>query len=187
MFNIFTALFGGLYYGGKYISEKSKTKRADQETELLFRKMDSFKSKHSASYEMETQIKEYIMCGKNFEEICDTLSYELKDVLGKDWKNNLDIPNGYRVNYGCFYPEQHIYWVYHLLLSKKGKLDRWAINSGYSVSAINTRQRNIKFLQHIENNLRMCGSYVTLVYEENECMSYVKPDVMCTHSYRRLW
>ena len=187
MFSIFTALFGGLYYGGKYLSEKSEIKRINQETESQLNKMESFKSKYGASYEMASELKDYIMCGKHFEDICNTLHLELEDVLGKDWKKNVEIPNGYRINYGCFLPDQHIYWVYHLLLSKKGKMDRYDMFSGYSVSAIYTKERNIKFLQHIENNLRECNVPVVLVYEENGVMSHVKPDVMCTHHFKRLW
>lgn len=187
MFNIFIALFGGLYYGGKYISEASETKKVLRETRCQFSDMEKFKSLYGASFEANYQLKEYIMCGKNFEEICNILSRELEDVLGSNWKQELDIPKGFRINNDVFLPCQHIYWVYHLLLSKKGKMDIQNMSSGYSISTIDTRERNIKFLQHIENNLRENNVPVILVYEDNGYMSSVKPDVMCIHGFRRLW
>lgn len=187
MFNIFTALFGGLYYGGKYLSEKSEIKKINYDIETQSNKMESYKSLYSASYDMEYELQEYIMCGKNFEEICNTLCKELEDVLGKNWKSEIDIPNGHRVNYGCFLPDQHVYWVFHLLLSKEGKMCGSSMYSGHSIAASHTKDRNIKFLQHIENNLRERNIPVVFVYEENGFMSRVKPDVMCIHKYRRLW
>lgn len=187
MHNLFLALFGGLYYGFKYADDNSKIKTADREMEARRVSRENFKSLYGAETELEHATKEYIMCGRYFEDICNLLADDLEFALGENWKQDLDIPNGFRVNYGAFYPHQHVYWVYHLLLAKKGKMDRWSMSMGYRFASIYTKERDHRFLQSIEKNLIKNKVPAKIVYEDNDALSSYKPEIMCIRPYRRMW
>lgn len=188
MFSLFAALFGGLYYGGKYASEKSKLKESDRKRNDFITSMEQLRSLYGADILTENEIKEYIRCGKHYKEICDILQEDFSFVFGPDWKNILSIPNGRWVN--CdFLPLYHSYWVYHLLLSKKGKMDGSVMYSGYTWGSISTESRDIKFMQCIEKNLIEAGiKDIKLVCEERPYdKTKVKPEQFCTYSHHRLW
>lgn len=188
MFSIFTALFGGLYYGNKYSVEKSTIKESDKKRKEFITSMKQFEALYGVDISIENELMEYIRCGKHYEEICNILQDDLLFTLGEDWRKTLAIPNNRWEN--CeFLPLYHSYWIYHLLLSKKGKMDRRAMFSGYTWGVISNRPRDIKFMMCIEKNLIEAGVQDIELVCENRYgdSSYVKPKQFCTHSHHRLW
>ena len=188
MFNLFTALFGGLYYSGKIANEKSKIKEADEQNKSLINNIKVLQSLYGADINLKRKTEEFVRCGNHYEEICDLLKDDLEYVLGSDWKRVLNIPKGSRDG-SSFLPAHHNYWVYHLLLSKSGKMDDWEMSMGYPWNTIDTKERNKKFMYCIEKNLINAGVHdIKLVCESrpNGQLS-VKPEQCCTHSSYRLW
>lgn len=174
MFSFFTALFGGLYYSGKYLKEKSKDNDANKRISDYNILRTDIKSKFDTSLQEERQAKEYILSGANFEEICERFSNDFEFALGSGWKDILDIPPKptYRIpiagnytNHDLSLPCNHIYWVYSLLLASQGKIDQWYLTSGFGVGGIDDADMNIKFAQCIEKHLRKYDSSATLMLE----------------------
>ncbi len=190
MFDLFTALFGGLYYGGKYISEKSKQKEFKNQQEVWGHQADRLELLYAADYELEKQTKEYIMNIGNLDEICELLSSDLEYVLGENWRTNF-----YLFPYDFCKPRITIgvpnlsYWVYHLLLSKKGKMNSFRMTSGFDIY-LSKEPWAVKFLQCIEKNLIECGvKEISLVYQNGKIYGYpsVLPSVNCHIPHCRLW
>ncbi len=154
MFDILIALFGGIYFLGKYTYEKITDTNATINTQQLLNRRENLKILYGASYDFQSKTKEYIYSGEHFEDICNSLATDLKYVFGSEWKSILNIPNGYRVNYSILYPSMHEYWIYHLLLAKQGKIDSMIFFDGYNIGcdkeAIPT---NVKFAECIEKSL----------------------------------
>lgn len=115
-------------------------------------------------------------------------------VFGSEWKNKLEIPNGYSVDVSTIlYPHQHVYWVYHLLLANKGKIDRWCMTQGFGVGGIQDKETNIKFAQCIEKCMYKSGNQIDIVLELNrvtpkECYGgKLKLRQMCLYPTSKMW
>lgn len=206
MFNFFTALFGGLYYGGKYLKEKAKDNEANRRINNNKILRADIESKFSASLQEERQAKEYILSGDNFEMICEKFSNDFEFVFGSQWKDILDIPPKptYRIpvagrytNHDISLPCNHIYWVYSLLLASQGKIDRWRLLQGLLVGKANYNM-SIKFAQCIEKHLRKYDSSIMLVLEQpvetriaglwgERDGGYIKLPEFCCYPTRRVW
>ncbi len=190
LLDLFIALFGGLYYGGKYASEKSKLKEFNTQQEAWYQQKDRLEMLYAADYALEKQTRDFILCKNNFNEIRELLSSDLEYALGKDWETNF-----FMFPYDFSSPRRTIgtpnlsYWVYHLLLSKKGKMDIFRMSSGYDIY-LPAEQESIRFLQCIEKNLIEQGvEGITLVYQDGQGFGFpsVLPSVNCHFPHRRLW
>ena len=132
MFEFFIALFGGLFYGNKYSNEKAKLKAYDDRQSAWMSTLESIQSRYVASAELERWAKDFILKGDHFEDICNWFAEDFRYVFGANWKDKLRIPPKAPVldpkvykndAYSFSVPANHITWVYHLLLAKKGKID----------------------------------------------------------------
>lgn len=208
MFELFIALFGGLYYGNKYTTENSKLKAYDQKQNIWQNEYTGIKFKYGADYETEQWAKEFVASGKHYDEICNWFSEEFRYVFGDDWRKKLVIPTpsrNLRQLYGnkvfpWSLPCAHVMWVYHLLLAQRGKIDDWAISQGYPVGGIDDKDMTIKFAKCIEARLLEAGVYnIRLALEldtlcgirnrmPNEvCGGNIKIESLCHHPTHRLW
>lgn len=196
MFSLFTALFGGLYYGGKYAIEKAKTAEVVERNKKERISEDNFRALCAAPFHLEQEIKEYISCGQHYREICNLLREDLVYSIGADWEEQIEIPNGSYEACNFSSHSSTTYWIFHLLLAYKGKMSRWEMSMGYMVNHIAIhdgdlgknkiiRPRNIRFLQRIEKRLKENNIPVRLVEDSFNCK--VIPDIFCLHASRRLW
>lgn len=198
MFNLFTALFGGLYYGGKYTHEKSKLNKYEKSREEYKKCYDDLQSSLCVSIEDENRVKDYVLTGNHYEEICDSYAEDFKFVFGSKWIDILRIPPLPPVLDPKLYkdeayyfdnPYNHIYWVYRLILASKGKMDSWSLAMGMPIRGDKkNRELGIKFAHCIERRLRQSGyPNLTFVLEEASLEPVIKIDTLCNYSYKRLW
>ena len=199
MFNIFLALFGGLYYAKKYSREKSELKLFDEDLENKKTIWSTLRHKYT-DYNTEVWARKYLLSGDNYEEICNKFGEYFKYVLGDDWKNKLDIPNGYSLDYRIsMYPKQHVFWVYNMLLAEKSKINTNNLYTGFVIGGTQIKDMNIMFAKCIEDILRCKGNNISLVFEltpdpfgqpcdaNDLCGGYIKLVEFCNHPYIRLW
>ncbi len=172
MFDFFKALFGGAYYIGKLSNEKSKLKEYDRRWEARQTLYENLSSHRGASFQFCQQTKEKLLSGNHYEEICEKFKDDFKFVLGPKWKELLQIPPKVICRESALYVSaNHIYWVYHLILASKGKVDKGMLNMGYQIGGIKDAKEHIKFAQCIEGQLLNAGvTDIKLALElENIC------------------
>ena len=157
MFELFIALFGGMYYACRFAYDNQKSREADYRIEMWKQRKNDIDSRYVADLETRERTKEYIRCGKHFEDICNALCDDLRYVLGTDWKSKLQIPKGYAWKALALYPDRHEYWIYHLLLAKQGKIDIFITSNGYGIGGINSKYMCVKFAECIEGRLLNAG------------------------------
>lgn len=200
VFELFIALFGGLYIAGRCAYDNSKSREADTRTSTLNERRNSIENRYVADIETREQTKEYIRCGKYFEDICNTLCDDLHYALGNDWKSKLQIPKGYACRTLAMYPDKHEYWIYHLLLARQGKIDIFISSSGYGIGGIYSKDMCIKFAECIERELQTAGVQgIRLALELNYicagrrrtqydlCGGDIKIESLCHYPTHRLW
>lgn len=209
MFEIFILLFGGIYFGIKYINDKNKAKESENKLKEMQIRREYIQNKYCADMETSLKIKEYILCGEHFNEICDTFESDFQYVFGDDWREKLRIPPKppildpkiYKSDaYSFLMPINHIYWVYHLMLAKEGKIDRNVVFHGYGIGGVLEKDMNIRFAKCIEDRLIESGALdIRLALEldsaftsyprnpDDVCGGDIMITSLCTHPIRRLW
>ena len=209
MFEFFIALFGGLFYGNKYSNEKAKLKAYDDRQNAWMSTLESIQSRYVASTELERWAKGFILKGDHFDDICNWFAEDFRYVFGANWKDKLRIPpkapildpKVYKNDaYSFSVPANHITWVYHLLLAKKGKIDHNIPFSGYGVGGIDDKNMTIKFAECIEGQLLNAGVRgIRLALEldmvhgtrrrasSEVCGGSIKIESLCHHPTHRLW
>jgi hypothetical protein len=211
MLEFLLALFGGTYYAGKYLTEKSKDQQSNLLIEQKQRIQEEYLSKYAASYDLSQQVKKDIISGKYYDDIIKKFAKDFQFVFGEDWMNQLNIPTAtcpdkIRRQYErCFsigaYPTSHMEWVYHLMLAKHGKMDEWAMRTGYGIGILARENTNmcVRFTQCIERIMRESGADIHLVLElENITPNHkrticeltgghVKVDCFCNYDTACLW
>ena len=200
MFELFIALFGGLSIAGKCACDNRKSREADYRIEMWKQRKNDIDSRYVADLETRERIKEYIRCGKHFEDICNALCDDLRYVFGADWKSKLQIPKGYAWKALALYPDRHEYWIYHLLLAKQGKIDIFVSSRGYSIGGIYSKDMCVKFAECIEGRLLNAGvKGIRLALELDNfcsgqrrtptelCGGYIKIESLCHYPTHRLW
>lgn len=209
MFELFTALFGGLYYGGRYLSDKSNQSSYDSRMKKWEYTRKNIEFKYVASPELEEWAKAFISNGKNFEDICNWFEDDFEYALGKNWRDELRIPPRppvlnpkiYKSDaYSFFMPINHITWVYYLLLAREGKIDSRIPAFGFPIGGINEKDMCIKFAECIERRLIDAGARdIHLVLEldnitpnhrrtpDEVCGGDIKIESLCFHPTYRLW
>lgn len=200
MFELFIALFGGLYIAGRCAYDNSKNREADTRIATMNERRNAIENRYVADIETRERAKEYIRCGKHFEDICNALCDDLQYVLGADWKSKLQIPKGYAWRALALYPDRHEYWIYHLLLAKQGKIDIFVTSNGYGIGGINSKDMCVKFAECIEGRLLNAGAKgIRLALELDNlcygrrrtstelCGGYIKIESLCHYPTHRLW
>lgn len=198
MINFFIALFGGLFYGGKYISERSKDKAYDMNMQLYDKRFDKLKSQITVYDDVAIPLKEYILSGEHFDEICEEFAADFEFVLGEDWKSKLQIPpNPLRLDprnrdaYSFSIPANHLTWVFRLMLASQGKM--YIIDlMGHSLSIGGFRDEEIclKFAQRIEMHMQKYIPEFRFVVPDtgDRCTDrYLAIESLCNKPYYRLW
>lgn len=166
MFEFFIALFGGIYYGGKYAKEKSQKRASDDWRKNRDATIGSLRLRYEANYELEKWAEDFVASGKHYDEICEWFADDFQYVFGNDWKTKLKIPQqGFptmvhlygKQEYHWRMPSAHVMWVCNLLLAKKGKMSYWVITWGFPVGGIYEKDMSIKFVERIERQLMNAG------------------------------
>ena len=200
MFDFFKALFGGAYYIGKLSNEKSRIREYDRKWEAYQSLYNRTLSRIGASPQTCQAVTNKILSGKYYDEICEKYKDDFRFVLGVNWKESLLIPPVVRCTEKALYqPSSHVYWVYHLMLASQGKMDDWALHSGFSIGGRNVAKTDIKFAQCIEGQLLNAGiTDIRLALElENICGKQrnssepyggkIKIAELATYPTHRLW
>lgn len=199
MVYLFIALFGILFYGCKILNEKSQLKEYYKTQEKINQTRELINNRVSADYELQLWAKEYVECGNNYTQICENFGKCFEFVFGDNWQNILVIPNNQRISYSYYLPSQHIYWVYHLLLASRGKIDNMRVSSGFGVGGLEDKDINLKFAECIERCLADNGTNVNLVLEldnlcagvkrtpKDICGGYIKIKEFCNYPTHKLW
>jgi len=114
MFEFFIALFGGAYYGGKYLKEKSDDieyqKRADNSYE--------WSKKIDFMWSMEPFDK--LDDPKERWDLLESMSDDLTYVFGENWREQL---SAVKYEKRIWLNEQPWGLIYHIALSNIGKVD----------------------------------------------------------------
>lgn len=181
-------------------NDNQKSREADYRIEMWKQRKNDIDSRYVADLETRERTKEYIRCGKHFEDICNALCDDLRYVLGADWKSKLQIPKGYAWKTLALYPDRHEYWIYHLLLAKQGKIDIFISSSGYGIGGIHSKDMCVKFAECIEGRLLNAGAKgIRLALELDNlcygrcrtptelCGGYIKIESLCHYPTHRLW
>lgn len=211
MFEFFIALFGGLYYGGKFAKEKSDMRAYDKRHKSWQAMRDEIERQCASTFEVEQWTQEFIASGEHYEEICEWFADDFEYALGSDWKARLRIPRP-GVPMSALYephstpfavPASHAMWTYHLLLAKNGLIDRWNMTMGFPVGGIGDTDMSIKFAERIERHLINAGvTGIRLALELRDivpgkrlnpsklsdlCGGYIKIESLCNYPTHRLW
>lgn len=176
MIDFLIALFGGAYYLGKSLNESSKNKNYERARKEWEKTRDEMVGKYCLSYMEEHELKNKILSGDIYDKICNEFKDDFEYVLGENWKQVLCLPK----NRWDFIPQDkiefsednHIYWVYHLLLASKGKVDRWTFAAGYRIwiptTPLYIMQK--KFIQCMENRLIKAGADIKFTEHDKQVL-----------------
>ncbi len=164
MFEIFVALFGGLYYGTKYIGEKAERKKYDNEIAEWQKLRDDLRSRYAANLELEHRMEEMVLSGEHFDDICKWFADDFRYALGENWKETIRIPPNPMLSlrmsikdaYDTWVPANHTYWVIRLLLAKQGKMPQLTFGE-YLIGGLADKDMNIRFAECIEKHLLKAG------------------------------
>ena len=175
MFEFFIALFGGLCYAGKFMSEKSQYKEADRQFNERNKLNESIGKMAVASPELQKEVRDRLFkCRGKSKEHIEAIYDELRDdfefAFGKPvdmskvlWLSDTNMNQG-EMLYKA--PNRIYCWAYELLLSHKGKVDNiLAYSHGFQLGGKDTVERDIRFCQRIEQNLNANGVGVKLYFE----------------------
>lgn len=200
MFEFFIALFGGLFYGGKYSKEKSKLKDYEQRRMIYDSTYDSISSRYMASFETEHWAQDFVSSGKHYDELCDWFADDFEYVFGTNWKEILHIPPIHPAPKTFIEISNHGTWVYHLLLAKQGKIDHGVFGYGYPIGGVNEKDMTVKFAERIERQLLNAGVHgvrlaleLDIKYGTTRRTSsdlyggHMKIESLCHYPTHRLW
>lgn len=160
MFGFFVALFGGLFYGGKYLNEKEQ-KRCSQKREIEYYKIQKKIEMPLGSNDYPPpRTRDEFMAMAN--EISDDLIY----IFGEDWKKkvfNYILITDYRGVCTTYEPRDMFYHeaqiVYEVWLSRKGVLRRgrhncFRVNINGYINNDKARGYALRACEVIEKNLQ---------------------------------
>lgn len=142
MLDFFIALFGITYYGARVAGEKIGGYSAKMEQE----KIESIRNIIDAIYcpdeDFDAKVSKYIGSGEHYDELCSEFGEELKYILGEDIET-FRLPKVYswdncRIDSTDYY--RHKTLVYHLLLAKYGKIDKWIAFHGFEFRGTECRK-----------------------------------------------
>lgn len=155
MLDFFIALFGGLYYGGRYLSEKTSERNYDKESAARKEFREYLQTTYCVDYQERVRIRGYINTHRD--DVYEEFKEELIYVLGDDFRSEFDKP--LPPNCGSYvWPGDPNVWLYRLVLASKGKIDDdLGIWHGESVGAPQHRGWNLRFAEMIQKRLCEAG------------------------------
>lgn len=172
-----------------------------------------YKEKLEADWSIDRKVREYVLSGENYEEICKEFEEDFRYVYGEDWKSFLHIPPLSPVREPDRFPlgaehhsvelENHdAFWVYRLILASKGKVKPFFSYEGYGIPYTSPKDRDMRyfcrsFCQRMELRLNEAlkethpeMDYVTFATYRYDGIEYVTIDKICEAEgtpYRLLW
>ena len=169
MFEFFIALFGGLFYTSKLLSDKSKINDAER----------SF----NEGVELDKVIRKEV---ETSADVVESIRRKVYKTTFADMKDELkdDLIFVYGENYESVCKGISNYWACNLLLSHIGKVDWDAFAYGFQLGGEKTVAEDIRFCQRIEQNLNNNGiglklylkpkySTYTKSYDYNPCAKHM--------------
>ena len=196
----FLALAGISYYGIRLAIENSMKRAYETDVAKRRQKQEEYKKNLGTDHYYTPDIKDYILSGDHYEGICQKFKRDFEFVFGSNWRDQLRIPPkpfvmdpAYRkYSVTCSMPDEHVTWVYHLMLADKGVVDTYTIVTGFPISpAYKPEERKIciRFAQCIERRLTEHGHRVRIVLQNKTRCSgeSLMFEELCTHTYERLW
>ena len=158
MLEFFIALFGGAYYGVKYLNEKETSRQCKKRDAEFWNIQNQIKLPFSEHrYDPPKTYEEFWI-------MADSISDDLKYIFGNEWRTEINFPLIY--NYSsicseCEYRGMFSHWVqivYEVWLAKKGFLRQ--LRSGFNIASIhgvsNEQNRGfaLRACEMIEKNLQ---------------------------------
>lgn len=187
MVEFFIALFGGLYYGGRYLGEKTLEHKHDMAVATRQKLREHIINTYCVDRNENLNNRAYV--NTNFDKICDEFKEELTYALGDDFKPEFSkpIPRECR---GIDWSGDPRVWLYRLVLASRGKIDDdlaiWS--SGYHLGSPEYRERNQRFAEMIEKRLIAAGvNDIKLVVVHEHYGYSVQIQSLCIGQYQRLW
>lgn len=175
MLGFFVGLFGGAYYGGRYLKERSELKAYDRTAKSRKERMEYFRNKYTNT-SRGFEIYQYVASGKHFDEICETLKEELTFVFGELYKYKLQIPPK------CPYHIKNLLQtqsdlIKYLLLAKEGLVDSHCVIGGYILPKRDETDRRFFMVlareyAKISSELDLCEIIKPTIHAENLVFKY---------------
>lgn len=182
MFELFIALFGGIWLGSKLLKEKSDSRQVQMKYENERQKRNVFNAMYA--YNGPTLGAMFYDGRITADEVYDVIGEDLREIYGDDYKRKIPLPDvpGYRAAYArkekvpLSYREAYdpLEKAWHLYMSKKGKVEKqFGIETDwfflgirqmfYDEKPFEVIDDNIKLFKKIEENLHKNGADITLV------------------------
>lgn len=156
MLDLFIALFGGLYYGGRYASEKIDDHFYKMDQKKYDEVYNIIKEIYCADSELMKKATKYVEADEHYDEICKEFGDDLRYILGDEWKSKLHISRFRGCGVETLDITRHSTWVYYLLLAKYGKIDSWRLR-GFEICNKKYKDEIIKLVECIEHRLIDAG------------------------------
>ena len=124
MFELFIALFGGLYYGTKILGEKSAAKASD----ARFKRSSAILDTMDCSTDDEINTFYLLTKPDSRMEALNTIADELRYIFGNDWASKYEPQKEFSYKYISLFADDHTgnqWWAaVYILLAKQQKLRR---------------------------------------------------------------
>lgn len=148
MWGIVIVLVGGIYWGYKYIDEKTNVEIAQKKENDA----EEINKKINATHEEELFVKSLLKNEDTRWQTLDSISTELEDVYGVCWKKLFQDDAKFEWEISTIYAS----WgkAYHLLLSKKGKIPRMFSKAYPLAGGVEKTDQTIRTCKHIEKNIQ---------------------------------
>lgn len=156
MFGFFTALFGGLYYSGKYISESIKEHNSDVSQLNYTLYVEKMRNEICASYGELYECEEYVLNGINRNKVLDEFKDDFYFVFGEEWLEKVSF-SFHPQHKQQWIPSTHLYWMSQMALAKRGKVSPMVFMHGLSLGDNKDSERNLRFAQRVERYLHQSG------------------------------
>ena len=82
MLDFFIALFGGMYYGGRFLSETTSARRCDMEAAARQKLREHMLTTYCVDYQEENRIRSYVHT--QFDKVCNEFQKELSSPNAYD-------------------------------------------------------------------------------------------------------
>lgn len=148
MWGIVIVLVGGIYWGYKYIDEKTNAEIAQKKENDAA----EINKKINATLEGELFVKSLLKNEDTRWQTLDSISAELEDVYGVCWRKHFQDDAKFEWEISTIYAS----WgkAYHLLLSKRGKIPRMFSKTYPLAGGGEKTDQTVRICKHIEKNIQ---------------------------------
>lgn len=179
MFDFFASLFGSGFLLSKYMSDK-------RQTNAYNKKINNAKEINemlNASLEQEETLKDMLL-KNNDNNILESISSELTEIYGDDWKNHYQDLS----NFDCEYSHIQYPWgvAFHILLAKQGLKPRMFSTYYDLMGNEDMTNRKIKVCEIIECHIQSFYPDLQMIFVPGSHIG--KPDMFYTELYMgKIW